>query len=326
LSLKEGSMYNSQPTGTHRVTHPKKKSSALLFTIASLMVAGLVGFLVFQTINGIQPPPPLPVVRVLVAAHDLPLGKALFAEDVALIDWPQRDAIYRSFPAPEDVVGRVLTRPLVKGEAISDQRLAPREAGQGLGALIPKGMRAQALRVNDESGVAGFLRPGDFVDVVTILREEEGLLSKTSLQNVQVIAVGEQYQQRLGRGEGVSKALVVTVLVHPAQVALLALATTNGQVVLTLRNGYDTEKIATVGFSGETATIMSEVEEPPTVITKIPEPRPTKPGETISIKPEEEPTVTVDAPKLPQLIIGGKIVTSGDKKKKNIKVILVPML
>jgi pilus assembly protein CpaB len=319
-------MYNSQPTGTHRVTHPKKKSSALLFTTASVIVAGLVGFLVFQIINEIQPPKPRPVVRVLVATHDLPMGKALSAEDVVFVDWPLENSIYRSFSAPNDVVGRVLTRPLVKGETISDQRLAPREAGQGLGALIPKGMRAQALRINEESGVAGFLRPGDFVDVVTILREEGGLISKTSLQNVQVIAVGEQYQQSFGRGEGVNKALVVTVLVHPEQVTILALATTNGQVVLTLRNGYDTEKIATVGFSGETVTLISEVEEPPTPITKKPESHLTKTGEVKSIKPEEEPKVIVDAPKLPQLIIGGKIVTSGDKKKKNTKIVLVPML
>ena len=318
-------MYNSQTTGIHRVPRPKKRRGALLFTVASVMVAGLVGLFVFQTIEEIQPPQARPIVRVLVATHDLPLGKALTAEDVALVDWPQENAIFRASSTPSDVVGRVLTRPLVQGETISDLRLAPREAGQGLGALIPRGMRAQALRINDESGVAGFLRPGDFVDVVMILRGVEGLISKTSLQNIQVIAVGEQYQQSLERSEGVSKAIVVTVLIRPEQAELLAIATTNGQVVLTLRNGYDAEEVATAGFSGETAK-LAYVEEAPTPTAKKPEPRLTKAEEVKIIKSEEEPKLIVEEPGLPQVIVGGKIVKGGDNKKTNTKTILVPML
>jgi pilus assembly protein CpaB len=314
-------MNDPRTANIHR-TRPKKRSGAWLFTAASMLVAGLVGLLVFQTIEDTHPTKVYAIVRVLVAAHDIPLGKTLTAEDVTLIDWPQENAIFRASSTPEEIIGRVATRAMVQGETISTQRLAPREAGQGLVALIPKGMRALGLRVNEESGVAGFLHPGDFVDVVTILRDNETdeLISKTPLQNIMILAVGDKYQQDPERGEVVNKALVVTVLLSPEQARVLASATVNGQVLLTLRNGYDTEQVATVTLPKETPELaLIEETSAPVAHQKNPKSRITQ-----TPIPEEPPTPPViEEPGLPQVIVGGKIVQHGGGTKKKNKTIPV---
>jgi pilus assembly protein CpaB len=227
------------------------KAKGYLFFLFALIFAGTAGYLVFQTLQSAsEGQKPLPTVAVVIAAQDIPLGTTLTPEHIKVTQWPLESAPPARFERVEDVLGRVAKVDLFQNEMIHETRLAPIEAGSGLIALIPRGMRAISIRVTEESGVSGFIKPGDFIDVVTILRLQGGEMeARTTLQNIKVLAVGENYQNsEESRGKPI-RVPMVTVVVTPSQGEQLALATTTGQIVLTLRNGYDIEMPLSSGYS-----------------------------------------------------------------------------
>jgi pilus assembly protein CpaB len=143
------------------------------------------------------------------------------------------------------VIGRGVMEPIFAGEPVHDGRLAPKGAGAGLAVLIPKGMRAVAVRVNDVVGVAGFVLPGMRVDVVISGRpphvntQQTGTVSRTLLQNVQVLSAGQRLHTDAD-GKPV-QAPVVNLLVTPAQAEMLSLAGSETRIQLVLRNPMDVE-------------------------------------------------------------------------------------
>jgi pilus assembly protein CpaB len=311
-------------TGSYaRPGSAKRKSSSrgksYLFLLFAVLFAVLVGLLVRNTLESASAKQkPLPTVPVVIAAKDISLGTTISADHLRVIQWPLESAPASRFSKVEDLMGRVAKVDLFTNEMIHDARLAPVEAGKGIGALIPSGMRAQAIKVNDESGVAGFIHPGDFVDVVMIFRTPEGIEAKTSLQNIKVIAIGDQYQASdESRGKAM-KVPVVTVLVAPNQAEQLSLATTNGKIVLTLRNGYDSEQVALTGFNPTKpqGTITEPLPEPlPTEEPKKDpkkEPKDAKKDPKKDPKKEEQQPPPVEQPKEPaiptvQKIKGNKV-------------------
>lgn len=314
----------ARPGGPRGGARKQSKGKGYLFFLFALVFAAGAGYLVFQTLKDASAgQKPLPTAPVVVAAQDISLGTTLTAEHLKVIPWPAENAPAAHFERPEDLVGRVAKVDLFQNEMIHDVRLAPIEAGNGLGALIPSGMRAHAVKVTDESGVAGFIHPGDFVDVVMILRLQGGELeARTTLQNIKVIAINDQYQSSDETRGKAMKATVVTLLVTPPQAEQLALATTNGQIVLTLRNGYDSEEVASTGFSPTKIVDASKPEQNGDVVDtgtktfaeavakkdedkKKKDPKkgePAKPAEPETTKPAEPET-----PKLPQIIKGDKV-------------------
>ena len=126
-------------------------------------------------------------------------------------------------------------------------KLAAENAGTGLSTLIAMGMRAEAVRVNDVTAVAGFVVPGTRVDVlVTGDRTGSGEpQTVTVLQNVAVLATGQRTEHS-ATGEP-QNASVVTLLVSPEDSEKLALASL-GRIQLVLRNPLDTsqEKAAVI--------------------------------------------------------------------------------
>ncbi len=106
-----------------------------------------------------------PSVQIVLATRDMEVGTVLKEEDVKLADWP--GALPAGVAAkPQDVVGRGVITPIYAKEPVIESRLAPKGAGGGLAAMIPPGMRAVAVRVNEVVGVAGFVVPGMRVDVL----------------------------------------------------------------------------------------------------------------------------------------------------------------
>src|SRR5439155_11184051 len=91
--------------------------------------------------------------------------------------------------------GRVVVGKIVQGEPILASKLASKDAGRGLAALIPEGMRAEAVRVDEVVGVAGFIHPDDRVDVIaTMSARGADVISKVILQNVKVLTVGKELE------------------------------------------------------------------------------------------------------------------------------------
>jgi len=176
-------------------------------------------------------------VPVVVAAGPLKVGQRLTANDLALLDWPEGKQPQGSLSRKEDCVGRALTSPLVQGEVVLDQELAKPEEGAGLPVSIPSGMRAVSVGVDDVVAVAGFVTPGTIVDVLVTGTGVSGPITRTILEHVRVLAVGQELQTALGKPQ---TAPVVTLLVNPEDAEKLTLASADGKIHLALRNLVDT--------------------------------------------------------------------------------------
>ena len=129
-----------------------------LFAVLALAVlAG--GGLAYGTYNAINTQPvktvSTPTQPVVVAAADLPLGSELKKEDLTVVNFPVGSAPEGSFSKPSDIFGRGLIVSMVKNEIVLNAKLASKEAGAGLPPVIPEGMRAVSVRVNEVIGVAG---------------------------------------------------------------------------------------------------------------------------------------------------------------------------
>jgi pilus assembly protein CpaB len=178
---------------------------------------------------------------VVVAASNMDVGTALRAEDLRAIEWPSKSVPEGAFHKPEELVGRGLIQPVVAFEPILPAKLASPEAGAGLPPVIPEGMRALSVRVNDVIGVAGYVLPGTRVDVlVTVSPTEQhnDITSKLILPNVQVLTAGTRIERDVEKDKPVSVS-VVTLLVDPEQAERLTLASTEGKIQLALRNPMD---------------------------------------------------------------------------------------
>jgi pilus assembly protein CpaB len=181
-------------------------------------------------------------VRVVVAADDVLVGVKLDAHDVRVITLPESAAPPGAFSDPAKVVGRGAVLPISKGEFILPSKLAALNAGGGLPSLIPPGMRAVSVRVNDVVSVAGFVQPGTRVDVLATGNEagSGGRQTTTVLENVAVIAVGKSLDR--STSTDAQTAPVITLLVSPDDAQKLALVSQEGRIQLSLRNPLDTKK------------------------------------------------------------------------------------
>ena len=190
--------------------------------------------------------------KVVVTRGDVQPGSALAAEDLAVAQVDAAHAPAESFNTVEKLVGRVSETLMVKGQPVVEAMLAPVGSGSGLQALVPPGMRAITIEVNEFSGVAGLLAPGCRVDVIATINEGpgEGRIAKTIVQNVKVTAVG----RRTSGGVEVPAAPAemfksVTILATLEDAEALELACATGRPRLVLRGGRDNDVTATAGVS-----------------------------------------------------------------------------
>jgi pilus assembly protein CpaB len=189
---------------------------------------------------------------VLVAARNLESGALIKDSDLKVAEWGGK-APTGALAKPEDAIGRGVVEPIVEGEPVVESRLAARGAGAGLAAIIPPGMRAVAVRVNDVVGVAGFLSPGMKVEVLIAgnppnqSAQALGTQTKTLLQNIEVLSAGQNIQKD-AEGKPVSVP-VVNMLVTPEQAEILSLASNETRIQLVLRNPTDKEVSKTKGTS-----------------------------------------------------------------------------
>jgi pilus assembly protein CpaB len=215
-----------------------------IFAVLALAVlAG--GGLAYGTYNVINTQPvktvTAPTQPVVVAAADLSLGTELKKEDLAVVNFPAGQAPDGAFAKPSDILGRGLIVSMVKNEPVLSAKLASKEAGAGLPPVIPEGMRAVSVRVNEVIGVAGYVLPGTRVDVLATANPNGGtgdVTTKLILSNVQVLTAGTRMEQDQDKGKPMA-VTVVTLLVYPDQSERLALASTEGKIQLALRNPLD---------------------------------------------------------------------------------------
>ncbi|HME06031.1 MAG TPA: Flp pilus assembly protein CpaB [Bryobacteraceae bacterium] len=177
---------------------------------------------------------------LVTAARPLGVGTTIKPQDIKLVKIAVSAFPKNGFSKPEEVYDRPVTSPILQDEALLEGRLAARGSGLGLAPIIPVGMRAVTVRVNDVTGVSGFVLPGMRVDVlVTGHPPKTDLLTvtRTTLQNIMVLSAGTSIQAD-SRGAAI-QAPTVTLLASPEQAELLTLANSEGHIQLILRNASD---------------------------------------------------------------------------------------
>ena len=184
---------------------------------------------------------------VIVARVAIPVGAALTGSEVELVEWPRAYMPSGPVSTIEAARGRVLRRPLARGEPVLETVLLPEGAEAGLVAVIEAEMRAISVKVDPVIGVAGFVKPGGRVDVVATLRridlKTKLPYTKIVLQDVKVLAVDQKLEEaENGEAELVS---VVTLEVGPKQAEQLTYVSHEGRLQLALRSPGDHEVVKT---------------------------------------------------------------------------------
>jgi pilus assembly protein CpaB len=264
--------------------------------LAIAVLAG--GSLAYGTYNFMQAGPApagsIPTQPVVVAAADLQIGTALKKEDLQIINFPQGTAPEGSFSQPNELVDRGLIVPMVKNEPVLAAKLASKEAGSGLPPVIPEGMRAVSVRVNEVVGVAGYVLPGTRVDVVATASpttSQADTTSKVVLSNVQVLTAGTRMEQGQDNNQP-TQVTVVTLLVNPEQAERLALASTEGKIQLALRNPLDQGTPETPGI--RTAGLLGGKSAPAAPAPRVARARKQEPRPQVDIAPAPAPPPSVE--------------------------------
>jgi len=185
---------------------------------------------------------------VVVAARNLAAGAIVQPLDVKVVQWPV-DLAPATYAGDESaVIGRGLVAAVSADEPLIETKLAQRGQGGGLPVVIPEGMRAVSVKVDEVIGVAGFVLPGTRVDVLATFGvggNGENAVTRVILQNVEALAAGQTTQpDAQGKPQTVP---VITLLVSPEEAEDLTLAATQGRIQLALRGNLDQESIRTDG-------------------------------------------------------------------------------
>ncbi|WP_169569735.1 Flp pilus assembly protein CpaB [Sneathiella limimaris] len=200
---------------------------------------------VVQTVTETVVAPKEPEKKILVAANDLPAGTLVREEHLTWQEWPDSDGLEEKYivenvRTANEFFGTVVRKGIAVGEPISESRMV-RPGQQGfLAAVLEPGMRAVSINVDATAGIAGFVFPGDKVDVVltlTVNREGESQIpqhaSETILTDVRVVAMDQttddQTQQATVRS-------IATLEVTPKQVEVVSVARELGRLSLSLRS------------------------------------------------------------------------------------------
>jgi len=269
----------------------------------SVVLAGVATYLVYRTIQN-RPAREIEVAHAyaVVAARPLQMGAKLAAGDVKLVAWPSANPVTGGYTTIEQVVDRGVIAAIAENEPLTGNNVASKEAGVGLPPTIPPGMRAISVKVNEVIGVAGFVVPGTRVDVMVIVRTGNTSMARVVIGNAQVLAAGTRIEQEVAEQGKAMPSTVVTLVVSPQDAELVGLASTEGQIMLTLRNPFDTAPTASTGtystrLAGEQAA-----------------PKPASSGGATTRRPPPPPPADVPPPPKPPIqviragVIGKEII------------------
>ena len=223
---------------------------SILVTAVGLCIAGVSAYYardlmtdrVAEETQAIRVEAEQAMATVIVALEDIPFAAPITRTMVAVQDWP-RDALPEgAYQTLEAVIGadgaqpRSAKRAIVAGELLLASKLSGFGEKVTILQNLTSGTRAMTIEVNAVSGVGGFVKPGDFVDIVLTENSSGDLRARTIMQNIRVIGVDQEY------GEGVETnrvARTLTVEVTPEDGQRLALAQRAGSLSLTLRTTDD---------------------------------------------------------------------------------------
>ena len=229
-------------------------------SLISLIVGGIlaliaVGGLTYYLRSQSQAPAPsgsnIELGNVVVAVSDLPFGTHVTRDQLSVVAWPVASMPADAFHSVEEVFAgsqgfdRIVLKPIDKGEPLLRSRISGFGAKATLSRQVPPGMRAVSIRIDDVSGVAGFILPGDRVDVMLTRRldntsPDTSMATDIILQNILVLGIDQLSDQDR---EKPVVARTATVAVTPEEAQKLALAQQAGTLGLALRNAASVDRV-----------------------------------------------------------------------------------
>lgn len=280
--------------------------------VAAAITAAIVGLVVRAYQQQVQAANARPeTVRTVVAQRDLYMGLPITQEDVTVQEMPPTLVpLDMAFQSVDEVVGRTPRERILANEVVRNERLARRDAGIGLNAIVTPGKRAMTVEVDTESGVAGFLQPNNFVDVIVTIKPDDDdieakWLTETILQGVKVLAVDTsltsnaeaEEKKKSSRGSQRRQRPSVTLEVTLEEAEKLALASSKGDLHLVLRSDVDISPVENSGVIMINDVLgLDEKEKPKTVRRIIRQPSGPQVQDTVEvIQGSERSTEEFDA-------------------------------
>ncbi len=222
-------------------------------TAALLLAAGVLFFNELFPVSGRSQPaqeavvvPPPPTFSIARATAPISRGSIIGPDDIQIEQSPTAPAA-GTLTSVQDATDRVAVRNIGASEALSQINTAATPEGTSLSKVIPQGLRAVALRVNEDSSVANLIRPGDRVDVLVVSNSRAApaagrvfppAQAVTILQNIPVLAVGRATVVAGSNNANVA-ARTIALAVTPRQAAMVALIPAVGNEYLSLRPADD---------------------------------------------------------------------------------------
>jgi pilus assembly protein CpaB len=193
-----------------------------------------------------------PTGPVVVASNEIAPGTAISTAQVKVMAWPRELIPAKATTSINAVQGRVVLLPIAKGEPVLLSKLAPEGSGSGLGSMLDETKRAFTVRVDDVSGVAGFIKPGDHVDVLAQMPTQDAkeFFSKAILQNIVVLTAGITSEETSDKKDKRPVPVTtVTLELSLEQAEILNLASNQGKIRLALRNRLNLASLTTQGVA-----------------------------------------------------------------------------
>jgi pilus assembly protein CpaB len=251
----------------------------LLILLCASVIGLLASLLVYRVVSQVARARSDQSEQIVVAATSLGLADTVTSQHIKLVNWPKASVPPGALRTAAEAEGRVIRSSVVAGEPLIEAKLAPQLAGKGgiMPMLIPEGQRGVTIRLDEATRESGFVMPNSRVDVLVSMPKAPGSnekIAKVILQDVTVLAAGQIVEMK--DNKPVTNT-TVTLALTPQQVERLAVAQSDGRLMLVQRNLRDTQFVRTPGATP--SSLLSDIAPAP--------------------KPEAKPTVLARSAPLP---------------------------
>lgn len=216
-----------------------------------LVFAGIAAFMTLGYLKGQDQPEQVKKTTqaVVVATAEIGRGEIVALEQVKTIQWPIDTVPEGSFLNVEQAVGQLARHRIYPNDPLTQQKLLDSNSPSVLATMIPNGRRAISIKVNEVTGISGFIAPGSHVDVLLSVsgrKDEDPARTRTVLQDTEVLAIAQNIEQKDNKPVVVN---TVTLNVTPRDAEKLTLASNEGSLHLIMRNDRDAAKIYSAGVA-----------------------------------------------------------------------------
>lgn len=290
-----------------KVNDMRPKQLIALAAVCGLLMFGLF-FVILSSMNKDSQPvtetkevAKVETVKVVVAKQNIPVRTRIQESMLQLKELPENAVPEGAIKDFSTILNEPARVSIFAGDVLTQQKLFGEHNDEGFLGTIPKDCRAVSISVNNITGVAGFAKPGDFVDVVLVEKDNYSATTNILLQNVQLLSINQSMSASSVEGsEAINNPTIATLALRPEEALKVIAAAKLGEIYLTLRpfkpqNMYVGDSIYTM----ESANKPAPKEEP--APKPVQQPVPQIPSQTVPTVPLQPPE-----PKI-EIIVGDKV-------------------